>query len=95
MLSSYCSQSLYDLYGKNGDRTLKLFEGDDHALTVHAQEAEELLCEFIAKCVGVEISRDEQEGVIVQKLTEDGDRIDLMEAGGDIKDLRDLGERIS
>ncbi|KAJ9604642.1 hypothetical protein H2200_010756 [Cladophialophora chaetospira] len=89
VLNSYCSQSLYNLYGKNGNRTLKFFEGDDHALTGHPLEAEELLCEFIAKCVGVEISSNEQGKVIGKKLTANEDRIDLMKKGGDLN-----GERI-
>lgn len=82
VLNCYCSLSLHDLYGEDGDRTLKLFDDNDHALTQHPHEAEELLCEFIAKCVGAEIASDEQRDVIKKVLTRDENRIDLVRKGG-------------
>ncbi|KAL9025791.1 MAG: hypothetical protein Q9196_005444, partial [Gyalolechia fulgens] len=36
-LGSWCSESLYRRYGGGGSRELKLFEGDDHALTRNAK----------------------------------------------------------
>jgi hypothetical protein len=88
-LDCHCSRSLYQAYGKDGDRTLKLFEGDDHALTKNSREAEELLCAFIAKCADVDISGQEREHVLQKTLTEDSDKVDLMKKGGDLE-----GERI-
>ncbi|OAG45130.1 hypothetical protein AYO21_00478 [Fonsecaea monophora] len=80
-----CSQSLYEAYGKKGHRQLKLFEDDDHALTRNALEAEELLCDFIAKCIGLKIDNDEQEKVIQKPLVDRSERIELMETGGDLE----------
>ena len=81
-----CSQNLYEAYGKKGQRILEVFEGDDHALTGHPQEAEELLCGFIAKCVDVDISGFEQVDVIQQRLMETRDRVDMMKEGEDLKE---------
>ncbi|OAP57789.1 hypothetical protein AYL99_08527 [Fonsecaea erecta] len=85
ILRWHCSQSLYESYGKGGERQLKLFQNDDHALTRHALEAEELLCEFIAKCVGLRIENDEQEKVIQRPLVDTGERVELMKKGGDLE----------
>ena len=41
-----CSQRLYEEYESRGERELKLFEGDDYALTKNTREAEERLCNF-------------------------------------------------
>ena len=79
-----CSQSLYDEYGARGERELKLFEGDDHALTKNSREAEERLCDFIMKCAGVEIEGEERE-VVQSELVDDGDRVEFMKKGGDLK----------
>ncbi|KAJ5028490.1 hypothetical protein PSV08DRAFT_387196 [Bipolaris maydis] len=38
-----CSERLYEAYGTGGKRVLRLFEGDDHALTGISQEAEQLV----------------------------------------------------
>ncbi|EXJ61016.1 hypothetical protein A1O7_05169 [Cladophialophora yegresii CBS 114405] len=88
-LNWHCSQSLYEAYGKKGDRSLKLFEGDDHALTKNSHEAEELLCSFIARCLDVGVSGHERESVLQKTLTKDGDKVDLMKKGGDLE-----GERV-
>ena len=79
-----CSQRLYDDYGAKGERELKLFDGDDHALTKNSREAEERLCDFIMKCAGVEIGREERK-VVQSQLVDDGDRVKLMKKGGDMK----------
>ena len=79
-----CSQRLYDEYGMQGDRELKLFDGDDHALTRNAREAEMRLCEFVMKCAGVEISGAETE-VVGQDLIGDRERVELMKEDGDLE----------
>lgn len=58
-LSPECSEGLYRLYGPGGDRSLRMYEGDDHALTRNAAEAEETLCRFIVKCASVDIEAGE------------------------------------
>lgn len=87
-LSPSCSESLYERYGssKQGDRTIKLFPGDDHALTRNSLKAEELLCDFIAKCAGVEVGDREQVDVVRKPLVGDGkEKIELMRKGGDLR----------
>ncbi|KIV87605.1 hypothetical protein PV11_03139 [Exophiala sideris] len=84
-LSHRCSQDLYDWYGSKGDRTLKLFPGDNHALSQNTLEAEVLLCTFIAKCVGVSIEDGDQDRILGKPLVPDGKKIQLMEKGGDLK----------
>lgn len=48
-----CSTRLYHAYGddKDGSRELRLFEGDDHALSRNADEAETLLADFVRRCL--------------------------------------------
>ena len=87
-LSPRCSQNLYDAYGhavQDGNRTLKLFDGDDHALTKNSLKAEELLCDFIMGCAGVDIAGDEKKGVVQKPLVEGKDRIEKMKQGGDLR----------
>lgn len=79
-----CSQQLFDDYGPGGERELKLFEGDDHALTRNAREAEERLCDLIMRCAGAEIGGEERK-VVQSELLGDGDRVRLMEKGGDLE----------
>lgn len=79
-----CSQRLYDEYGTKGERELKLFDGDDHALTRNAREAETRLCEFVMKCAGVDIGGAEQD-MMRKELIGDGDRVGLMKEGGDLR----------
>jgi dienelactone hydrolase len=62
-LSAACSEGLYRLYGPGGDRTLHLYQDDDHALTRNAADAAETLCSFIAKCAGVDIEAGENEAL--------------------------------
>ncbi|KAL8916344.1 MAG: hypothetical protein Q9208_008568 [Pyrenodesmia sp. 3 TL-2023] len=82
-LDPWCSQSLYERYGKGkGERELVMFEGDDHALTGHAREAEERLCRFVMRCAGV---KGEDEGDVVKgEVVGMGERVKLMEKGGDL-----------
>ncbi|KAK3301800.1 Alpha/Beta hydrolase protein [Chaetomium strumarium] len=79
-----CSQRLYHEYGA-GDRTLHVFEGDNHSLSGNAEEAEEMLCEFVARCAGVRVGPQERRDVVGAELVEDGERHELMERGGDLR----------
>ena len=82
----HCSWSLYESHGRKGNRHLKLFENDDHALTRNALEAEELSCDFIANCVGLGIEKDEQGKVIQKPLVVSGEKVELMKKGRDLED---------
>lgn len=82
-LRPYCSEKLHGTYGEEGDRTLKLFEGDDHALTQNAAEVEDLLCEFIISCAGLELT-DTDKKVLASHIMPDGARLDMMKDGGDL-----------
>ncbi|KAI4101692.1 MAG: hypothetical protein LQ339_004926 [Xanthoria mediterranea] len=82
-LGSHCSESLYRRYGEGGVRELKLFEGDDHALTRNAKEAEEILCRFAMRCAGIEEREGETE-MVKKEVIGDGDRVELMEKAGDL-----------
>ncbi|KAK8210318.1 hypothetical protein M8818_003486 [Zalaria obscura] len=84
-LSPTCSQRLYDSYGNRGPRELKLFNGDDHALTRNSAKAEELLCGFITKCAGVKIDEEEQRNVVQKTLVDGKEKIDKMKQGGDLR----------
>ena len=79
-----CSQSLYDEYRTQGERELKLFEGDDHALTRNAREAEMRLCEFVMKCARIAISGAEKE-IVGQELVGGRERVDLMKEDGGLE----------
>jgi len=83
-LSPQCSERLYDMYGSKGPRKVHYFEGDDHALTRNSTEAEKMLCEFIAGVAGPKISDTEKE-VVSKSLIDDGDRIEMMKKGGDLR----------
>lgn len=89
-LSPECSKSLYEAYGRaavrgGAKRELKLFEGDDHALTRSAARAEELLCEFVMKQAGEEIRSQEQLDVVQKPLVGPEERVDRMREGGDLR----------
>ncbi|TKX25493.1 hypothetical protein C1H76_2143 [Elsinoe australis] len=87
-LSSRCSQDLYDSYGhsaRGGQSELKLFDGDDHALTKSSLEAENLLSRFIMRCAGVEIGEDELRTVVQKSLVDDKEKIEKMKQGGDLR----------
>ncbi|GAB1321054.1 AB hydrolase-1 domain-containing protein [Madurella fahalii] len=85
-LSDGCSRRLYEMYGEQGDRRLELFDGDNHALSMNAEKAEEMLCEFVARCAGVRIAENEREKVVGVELIDDGERHELMERGGDLRE---------
>ncbi|KAF3048082.1 hypothetical protein E8E12_010126 [Didymella heteroderae] len=83
-LSKGCSESLYERYGENGDRCLHLFPGDDHALTRNSLEAEQLIGRFILKCAGIEPERGDEDA-LAEKLVRDGEKVELMKKGGDLR----------
>ncbi|KAL9121067.1 MAG: hypothetical protein Q9187_002372 [Circinaria calcarea] len=84
VLNPICSERLYKMYGPAGQRTIKLFENDNHALTENSLEAEELLCNFIMKCAGVDIDAAERQ-VISKPLMTSKDKVGYMERGGDLR----------
>jgi hypothetical protein len=83
-LSYSCSERLFQMYGANGVRTLKLFEKDDHALTRSSLEAENEIGEFIMRCAGISVGNDEKQ-VLQKTLVGDGEKVDLMKKGGDLR----------
>lgn len=82
-LDKRCSESLYERYGRKGDRHLHLFPDDDHALTRSSLEAEQLIGGFILKCVGIKPDGGDA-GVLAEKLVQDGEKVELMKQGGDL-----------
>ncbi|KAK4120240.1 alpha/beta-hydrolase [Parathielavia appendiculata] len=83
-LSVGCSQRLYHNYGA-GDRMLQVFEGDNHSLSRNAERAEEMLCEFVARCAGVRVDPQERKNVVEAELVDERERHELMEKGGDLR----------
>lgn len=83
-LSPSCSQRLYKEYGTKGERMIRLFENDDHALTRNSPQAEELLCEFIMKQAGVDIVNEERT-LVGEPLIGAEEKVDLMQKGGDLR----------
>jgi pimeloyl-ACP methyl ester carboxylesterase len=86
-LSYACSERLYNWYGsrKEGSRHLRLFDGDNHALSINAPVAETMLLEFIAHCAGLQFDGPEEKAVVDKELVEDGERLELMRSGGDLR----------
>lgn len=84
-LSSSCSQHLYDMYGAIGNRQIHFFDGDNHALTHHAGDAEAMLLDFIVGCAGLIVDDTEMETVMDEILIDDMEREELMKKGGDLR----------
>ncbi|KAI8995235.1 Alpha/Beta hydrolase protein [Trametes punicea] len=88
-LSPRCSQALYDMYGDHprGRRTLKLFPGDDHALTRNSKTADKMICEFIMECAGGQTQGDRVRAQIAADLGPDSveEKKDTMQKGCDLK----------
>lgn len=85
-LSHSCSERLYETYQRHARENLgflKLFEGDDHALTKYSLQVEFMLCSFVMKCVGEEVAQDEDAEVLRRLLVSDEERIMLMETAGE------------
>ncbi|KAL4804170.1 Alpha/Beta hydrolase protein [Aspergillus unguis] len=87
-LSSKCSESLYEQYGKNGYRELKIFPGDNHGLSMNASEVEGLLLVFAATALGLEEDLTAASLRIAQQDWAGGEdeRIREMEQGHDLED---------
>lgn len=83
-LSPRCSERLYDMYGEKGQREVKYFEGDNHALSGNAGKAEELLVDFIVKCAGERMSDGERK-MVGEEMVNDGEREEVMKRGGDLR----------
>jgi len=82
-LSPSCSERLYSMYGTKGDRELKLFDRDDHALTRNSLEAEQLIGGFVLRCAGLNPQIDKDS--LAEKLVGDEEKVKLMEKGGDLR----------
>jgi dienelactone hydrolase len=82
VLSASSSQTLYQQYGTEGHRDIKLFPGGDHGLTGHAPEAEGMILAFAAKTLGFEKLLDYE--------TMDQARRDLVESSDERK--REMGQ---
>jgi len=82
-LSPRCSERLYDMYGDGGERELKLFEGDDHALTRNSLEAEQWIGGFVLRCAGLD--PEGGKGELAEKLVGEEEKVGLMERGGDLR----------
>ena len=82
-LEYWCSESLFRRYGDGGERELRLFVGDDHALRGNAKVAEEMLCWFVMRCAGVEAQRGGGE-VVGEEVVGNGERMELMGKAGDL-----------
>lgn len=74
----------YQRHVKDDMGFLKLFDGDDHALTRNSGKAEAMLCAFVMRCAGVEISEDEDAVVLGRCLVAREERVRLMEEAGDL-----------
>lgn len=92
VLAAACSETLYRQYGSEGERELKLFEGDDHGLTEHAPEVEGMLLAFGASVLGFEaLMHGEVIEMAGRDLVESGqERVREMEQGRDLE-----GERLA
>ncbi|KAK4139349.1 Alpha/Beta hydrolase protein [Dichotomopilus funicola] len=82
-----CSRKVLD--DGLGDVLLRVFEGDNHTLSKNAEEAEVMLCEFVARCAGVRLGGRDRKSVVETELVEDVERLSLMRRGGDLR-----GERV-
>jgi hypothetical protein len=71
------------MYGTVGDRELKFFDRDDHALTRNSLEAEELIGGFVLRCAGLDPQIDKN--TLTEKLVGDEEKVELMKKGGDLR----------
>jgi len=81
---------LFEAYGKEGRRELRLFEGDDHALTRNSEEAERCIAGFVLERAGVDVEGVEKRGVLEKTLVGGREKVELMREGGDLRG----GERV-
>jgi alpha/beta superfamily hydrolase len=86
-LAHSCSERLLETYqwhAKDDMGFLHLFDGDDHALTKNSAKAEAMLCAFVMRCAGVEITESEDSVVLRSSLVAEEERVKLMEEAGDL-----------
>lgn len=83
-LSPRCSERLYDMYGERGQREIKFFDGDNHALSRNAGKAEELLVEFVVRCAGERMSEGERK-MVGEEMVKGSERDEVMKRGGDLR----------
>jgi len=64
-----------------------MFEGDDHALSRNATEVERLMAEFVVRCAGARIGRENGDESVVSADVVVGrdERADVMRKGGDLR----------
>lgn len=87
-LSHRCSKQLFEAYGdaSDGDKTLKLYEGDDHGLTRHALEAEEAIFFFAARVLGREsMAQQARDAVRAELIGGPEERVEVMKQGHDLE----------
>ncbi|KAG8995092.1 hypothetical protein FRB94_009468 [Tulasnella sp. JGI-2019a] len=87
ILSDSCSKHLFKMYGnESGERTLRLFKGDDHSLTMNAIEVERLLYDFVQKVLGMELGGGDTIGSMNQGMLGSGqESIEAVKVGGNLK----------
>jgi len=86
-LAANCSEMLLETYQRHAKDDLgflHVFDGDDHALTKNSAKAEAMLCAFVMRCAGVEISESEDSVVLRTTLVAEEERVKLMEEAGDL-----------
>lgn len=86
ILSHMCAKRLYEMYGDDlGEKTLKLFDGDDHGLTQNANEVERMLFEFVQSAFEMELENAEAVAIRDHDMTGDWrQRVEAMKTGGDL-----------
>jgi len=91
-LSFACSKNLEASYNAadeqgKGDVKVRLFDGDDHALTRHAAESERLITGFIMRLANVDLTAGVMKVAEADLLPKGkSEKVDLMKKGGDLKD---------
>ncbi len=91
-LSYRCSTDLFTGYGTHpeGNRELKLFDGDDHGLTKNSEEAEQLLLQFAVRCCDVALKEGGERDMKENLIGDEGEEILTMQEGHDL----DNGEHL-
>jgi hypothetical protein len=69
---------------------LKMFNGDDHALTQNSAKAEAMLCAFVMRCAGVEVNEDEDSVVLRTCFIAREEKVRSMEEAGDLSEGESL-----
>lgn len=78
-----CSKRLlkyYQRHAKEDMGFLKLFDSDDHVLTENSAKAEAMLCDFVTRCAGVELAKDE---AAIKKCLVSREKVSLMVESGE------------